>query len=710
MDGKQRRAHGCAFLRAEDCWLFKPMKEQIFSEKTAYTCSPKNGILSLFMCRNIDRKNMRKIITWLIVITLSFAGTYSAAAPEDNIKQQEEPAAPVARLWNLQDADIISIINEVSLETGKNFVVDPRVTGKISLVSSKPIKPDEVYEVFLSIIGLLGYSAIPSGDVIKIVPNMESGEFATAIANSSSPGKGDEVVVRVIPLENVSANQVIPIIRPMLPQWSNVTAYTPGNVLILLGNAANLQRIMKVIANLDQASDSHVELVPLHQASASQMVSVLNNLQNAGRATGESPQVTIAADERSNSILLGGNRAARLRTRTLIAQLDTPTTGSLGNTQVVYLRYLQAKTFAPILGKVAQNMLGKDSKGGAVDTTQVAAAQTNTASSGADKSSTSSTPENTTNIQAEPSTNALIITAPPSLMRALVGIVAKLDIRPAQVLVEAIIVEIDQDDLLSLGIQWGGVPGADNPIAPRFPTIGAGVIGIIPGQEIHAVLSMLQTKTGVNILSTPSVVVLDNQKATLEIGQNVPMQSGSYSTPNQAGSPAPFNTIDRKPITLRLDVTPQINLGQSVKLKIDLKDDTLKNPDDTTLNPVYNTSKISNSVLVNSCDILVIGGLIRNNLLESVTKVPILGDIPGIGTFFTKKDHRIEKKNLMVFLKPVIVNTPEDSYAITNTKYDLIRKKQINWPEQLSEGQHKLENILPPLNDNTKLPQPFENS
>lgn len=655
---------------------------------------------------------MKKFTHWLIIITLSLIGAISLAAqPQVTTNTNEDVAAPVARLWNLQDADIISIINEVSLETGKNFVVDPRVTGKISLVSSKPIKPNEVYEVFLSIIGLLGYSAIPSGDVIKIVPNMESGEFATAVANPNSPGKGDEVVVRVIPLENISANQVIPIIRPMLPQWSNVTAYTPGNVLILLGNASNLQRIMKVIANLDQASDSRVELVPVHQASASQMVTVLNNLQNAGRATGETPQVTIAADERSNSILLGGNRAARLRMHTLIAQLDTPTSGSLGNTQVVYLRYLQAKTFAPILGKVAQNMLGKDGGAKGADTTAIAA-QANAAASSPDKSSASSTPENTTNIQAEPSTNALIITAPPSLMRALIAIVAKLDIRPAQVLVEAIIVEMDQDDAKSLGIQWGGVPtaGSPNPPAPGFPQIGAGVIGIIPGQEIHAILSMLQTKTGVNILSTPSVVVLDNQKATLEIGQNVPIQTGSYTTPNQAGSPSPFNTIDRKPVTLKLDVTPQINLGQSVKLKIDLKDDTLKNPNDTTLNPIINTSRISNSVLVNSCDILVIGGLMRDNLTDSVTKIPILGDIPAIGTFFTKKDQTLDKKNLMVFLKPVIVNTAEDSNAITNTKYDMIRKKQIDWPENLSEGQHKLENILPPYKNETKLPQPFENS
>ncbi len=181
-----------------------------------------------------------------------------------------------SRLWNLQDADILSVINEVALETGKNFVVDPRVSGKITLVSSKPIKPEEVYQVFLSVLGLLGYSAIPNGNVIKIIPNMESGENATKVANKQMPGKGDEVVVRVIPLDSVSANQLIPVVRPLMPQWSNISAYTPGNVLILLGRANNLERIVNIIRDIDRNSSNNIDIVPLHQAAASQLVTVLN--------------------------------------------------------------------------------------------------------------------------------------------------------------------------------------------------------------------------------------------------------------------------------------------------------------------------------------------------------------------------------------------------------------------------------------------------
>src|SRR3990167_7090222 len=196
-----------------------------------------------------------------------------------------------AFLWNLEDADILSVINEVSQETGKNFIVDPRVNGKITLISNKPVRQHEVYQVFLSVLGLLGYTAIPSGNVVKIVPNMESGEQATRVATARSPGRGDEVVVRVIRLENISATQLIPVLRPLLPQWSNIASYTPGNVLILLGRASNLERIVNVIQDVDQASNTGIQMIPLRHASAAQVATILNNLQNAARASGESPSV-----------------------------------------------------------------------------------------------------------------------------------------------------------------------------------------------------------------------------------------------------------------------------------------------------------------------------------------------------------------------------------------------------------------------------------
>jgi len=647
------------------------------------------------------------------------------------------PAEPTSRLWNLQDADILSVINEVSLDTGKNFVVDPRVSGKITLVSSKPLKPGEVYNVFLSVLGLLGYSAIPNGNVIKIIPNMESGEAATRIASNQFPGKGDEVVVRVLPLEHTSATQLIPVIRPLLPQWSNVSVYMPGNILILLGRAANLERIVNIVKQIDQSADNQIEVVPLHRSSASQLTNVLNNLQNAGRATGETPQVSIAPDERSNSILLGGNKTARMHMRFLISQLDTPSNGAQGNTEVIYLRYLQAKDFAPILGKIAQNILGKGEKenagaASATGTNNSATKELSTTESTMGPPTTpptttpattlsySSTDEkekeivtNSTNIQAEPSTNSLIITAPPALMVALKAIVAKLDIRPAQVLIEAIIVQIEQDDVKNLGIQWGGritnntidtLNGSDG-----FTPVGIGTVGIIPSMQIKAVLTMLENQTGVDILSTPSVVVLDNQKAVLQVGQNIPEQSGSYATTGTTNTVTPFNTTVYTPVVLKLEVIPQLNLGNAIRLKINLQNDSLRDPDNPGPTPITNTSQITNSVIINSSDVLVLGGLISNDIRDNIDKIPFLGDIPFIGNAFQHHVRRLQKRNLMVFIKPVIIHNTEDANALTYSKYELARNSQVKWPEDLSNpGDQKLENILPRWRHNVKLPKPFE--
>lgn len=644
----------------------------------------------------------------------------AVAGAQTVITPSTSPTAS-ARLWNLQDADILSVINEVSQETGKNFIVDPRVSGKITLVSSKPLRQGEVYQVFLSVLGLLGYSAIPNGNVVKIIPNMESGELATGVASNRHPGKGDEVVVRVIPLQNVSASQMIPVLRPMLPQWSNISAYTPGNVLILLGRASNLERIYAIIQDVDRASSSGIQMVQLKHASAAQVANVLNNLQTAARASGDSAAISIAVDERSNSVLLSGPKAMRLKMRLLIAQLDAPANTPAGNTEVVYLRYLEAKNFAPLLGKIAQNIMGKGNSAAGSDVSGPGlTAQTTTSTNNNMGSSTPTTTEtkeittNSTYIQAEPSTNAIIITAPPALMQALKTVIAKLDIRPAQVLVEAIIAEVDESDLTSLGIQWGSVTPSGQ-VAPTgsvptsFPNFGAGVVGIIPSVQLQAVLSVLRNQNGVDILSTPEVVVLDNQKATIEIGQMVPTQTGSYATSNGVGTVTPFTTNDYKNVTLRLDVVPQINLGSSVRLKLNLKNDTLQNPQNPGLTPLINTSKITNSVIINSTDVLVLGGLISHTNNENINKVPILSSVPLIGPLFTQKTSNQQKKNLMVFIKPMIMHTGDDAMMISHMKYNTIRSIVGNYADDIATiGDERMDNTLPPWKSAKDLPKPFE--
>lgn len=675
---------------------------------------------SRLLAKRIVKQSIALLVGSLFSITLVvFAEESVPPAAKPSVAAPVIPVTPPApqpshaRLWNLQDADILSVINEVSQETGKNFVVDPRVSGKITLISSKPLRKGEVYQVFLSVLGMLGYSAIPSGSVVRIIPNMESGEVATRIASKRAPGRGDEVVVRIIPLQNVSSTQLIPVLRPLLPQWSNVSAYTPGNVLILVGRASNLERIYNIVQEVDQAATSGIQIIPLHHASAIQVANVLNNLQTASRAAGEAPGVSIAVDERSNSILLGGPKASRLRMRVLISQLDAPSATADGGTEVVYLRYLEAKTLAPLLSKVAANILGKSS-GSQLDTSSVSSSSSG--SSTASKEVTSSA--TSTNIQAEPSTNAVIITAPPALMSALKSVIAKLDIRPAQVLVEAVIAEIDESNLQSLGIQWGSVPQSAEPNAnpegatiTDFPSLGAGIVGIMPGTQIKAVLSILQNQSGVDILSTPQIVVLDNQKATIEIGQDVPYQTGAYSSPGATAIATPFNTFQSKPVTLKLDVTPQINLGRSVRLKIALKNDTLQNPQNPGVNPIINTSKISNSVLINSDDILVLGGLISNSNNENINKVPILGDVPIIGTLFQQKTRNVSKKNLMVFIKPIIMHNNDDALTISHSKYNDTRSTQANFRDDLADiGKGPVKTRLPPWKNGKDLPLPFEKS
>ncbi len=625
------------------------------------------------------------------------------------------PVTHAARLWNLQNADILAVINQVSAETGKNFVVDPRVTGKISLISSKAVAPDQLYDIFLSVLELLGYSAIPDGAVIKIVPSMEGGEFATPLANAQHNTRPDDVVVRILPLERVSATQLIPVIRPLLPQWSNVSAYMPGNTLILLGRAANLERIVKVIHRIDMGAASDIDIVPLHNASAAQLATVLTRLQTAARNTGETPLSSIVADERSNSLLLSGNKAARLHLRFLINKLDVPAGSAEGNTEVVYLRYLQAKTFAPILNKIAHNIEGKnatDSVTSAAGTSNQTAAppanDANQSNSADDTAGKDGTPK-TAQILAEISTNAVVITAPPTLMRALKSVINRLDIRPAQVLVEGIIVQINESDLKSLGIQWGALDKAftDNANS-NFAAPGVGSIGLIPRTDIAAIISFLQTRKNTNILSTPSVTVLDNVKATLEVGQDVPFQTGTYATTGGANTVTPFTTTESKPVTLKLDVTPQINLGNAVGLTITLKNDSLQNPDNPGVTPLINTSSIKNSVIVNSGDVIVIGGLISNQAVQTVNKVPVLGYIPIIGKLFQQKNRSIAKQNLLVFIKPTILHTPRDALAITEGKYNDVRDAQIQWSADLAADKAAYTpNVLPLWRNKTQLPKPF---
>lgn len=601
------------------------------------------------------------------------------------------------RLWNLQDADIRNVIEEISRETGRNFLIDPRVNGKINMISSHPMDADEIYQVFLSMLQVLGYGAVETGELTKIILLSESRQAATPVTSPRYPGHGDELVVQVIPLENISAAKMLPVLRPLVPDTGNIAAYEAGNSLVVSSNAASMRRIVEIIRNVDRADTNDIEIIPLRQALASKVASVLNNLQSSG--SDPSSQVSITADEHTNSVLISGDRQTRLRARVLISRLDSPApASSLGNTQVIYLHYLRAKDLAPILSKVAQS--SSSSENGDQDASNSSA--------------------NGVVIEAEPSTNSIVITAPPTMMRTLKRVIENLDDRPAQVLVEAAIVEIDENMRSQLGILWGqinneGTGNDDNDTSTNGNSLPTGFnpgIGVIKNGNLREVIHVLSQDSSADILSTPSVVVLDNQEAKIEVGKTLSIETGSYANSDGANnSVTPFTTFERDNIGLHLYVTPQINRGDAIQLVIDQGNEVLEDPVDPSTTPVTNKTSLKTTVLVNDKDILVLGGLISNKINEGHTKIPFAGDIPLLGKLFQYKTRRFEKRNLMIFLKPTIVRNKAKAFDITEKRYNFIRNEQLIWesrtPHVLPKSQYR---VLPVWQEDKQpvLPYPFD--
>jgi general secretion pathway protein D len=482
----------------------------------------------------------------------------------------QQPAATL----NWKDADIRQVVEAVSLVTGKNFILDPRVTGRVTLLSPTPLGPDALYEAFLSILQVHGYVAVQSGDLIKIVPDATARQFASPIGVEGANGP-DDIATQVVQVRNVGATQLVAILRPLIPQYGHLVAHAGSNMLIISDRAANIARMVSIIRRIDMASDEDIEVIQLQHASAAEIVRIMTALTQAPRSDGAPVATSLVADARTNSVLIGGDKSERLRLRTLIAHLDTPLDAA-GDTQVRYLRYADAEELST---KLQQHFTG-----------QVQAAAGGQAAAGAQSASD-------INVWADTQTNALVIDAPPKMMRSIMQIVDKLDIRRAQVLVEAIIVEVIADEKNELGVTWA-IEGASTnaPIGvTNFPGFMNGVVqlgsaasggtvdpGLIGegitvgvgrisdgGISFAAILRALEGDADTNIISTPSVVTTDNEEATLNVGQEVPFVTGSYSnTGNAGGAVNPFQTVQRQSIGVKLAITPQINEGDSMLLEI----------------------------------------------------------------------------------------------------------------------------------------------
>lgn len=605
----------------------------------------------------IRKKPVRR---WPAAAVLLLAGAMSAQ--QDTVR------------LNYRNTDLQEVVEAVAEATGRNFVIDPLVGAdrKVNLFGSQPLSPEAYYQAFLSMLSAHGIVAVPSGPVIRLSPDRTMRIFAGAGPESSA---NDELQTLVLSVTNVDAQGLVPIVRPMMSPGAHVAAHPPTNVLILSDRGSNVNKVARVIGRIDQKNDQPVEVIPLEHASARDVVRVLNEM-----AVGPDASFNLAvADDRTNSVLLGGERNRRLELRALVALLDAPPVDG-GDTRVRYLNYADSENLAAQLSAQFQDQ---------------------------------GTEEERVLVTADVATNALIMDAPPATMRQMLAVVDQLDIRRAQVLVEVLIAEVSADRANQLGVNWaaydpqrvlgstdfpasgtslrelvaGSLSGTDQGRAVAAEALGPGAgfaVGRVrdDGLSFAALISAVENTAGSNILGTPMVVTLDNEEATINVGQNVPFITGSYASsginPSSAdGQIRPFTTVGRDDIGLTLTITPRINQGDAVRLEIDQTLSELAPSVAGAVDLVTNTRELKTAVIVEDGGTLVLGGLIQDKIRESRQSVPVLGSLPLIGALFRASGQTREKTNLMLFIRPTILRDSAQADAATNVKYNYLRRQQL---------------------------------
>ncbi|MBV9344775.1 MAG: type II secretion system secretin GspD [Gammaproteobacteria bacterium] len=625
---------------------------------------------------------MKALSTWL-VRTLAILLLAALAQA-----QQAQRITP-----NFKDADIQQIAEAVSAATGKTFIIDPRVRAQVTMLSSTAMSPAAFYEAFLSILQVYGFVAVPTGNVVKIVPDANARAMPAIDLPDRLNGKSDEFVTQVLDVKNVSATQLIPILRPLVAQYGNLAAYPASNVIIISDHASNVDRIVRIIHRIDQVGSSEPEIVPLHDASAAEIVRVVNSLYQ-GPAAAEGAAVKVVADERSNSVIIAGEQSQRLKLRALIAHLDTPLESG-GDTRVRYLHYADAEKIAP---KLKEQITG---------IAQSTAAPGGAGAPAGGGGSPLAQAERNAMVWADPANNALVITAPPKIMRAVMDIIDKLDIRRPQVLVEAIVAEVDVDKSSELGINWAAFSNGQNiPVGSFVSPVGgtsivdlAGAIqnpsnasttllqgttigiGRIAGTGINfaAMLRAIRGDTNTNVVATPSAVTMDNQEAELKVAQEVPFITGQFTntTAVTGGAVNPFQTIQRQEVGTILKVTPTISPeGSAVMLKISIESSSIGQKPAGAVDLVTNKRTITTTVLIEDGGVVVLGGLIEDNSVKGEQRVPYLGSIPLIGLLFKTRNASSTKNNLIMFIRPKILRDQAQAAYETDLKYNYMRDQE----------------------------------
>ncbi|MCF7355347.1 type II secretion system secretin GspD [Vibrio sp. CK2-1] len=604
---------------------------------------------------------------------------------------------------SFKGTDIQEFINIVGRNLHKTIIVDPSIRGKIDVRSYDVLNQEQYYKFFLNVLEVYGYAVIEMDNgILKVIKDKDAKTAAVPVVGNDSIISGDQVITRVVPVKNVSVRELSPILRQLNDNAGagNVVHYDPSNIILLTGRASVVNRLAEIIKRVDQAGDKEVEVVELKNASATEMVRIVDSLSKSADAknTPELLQPKLVADERTNSILISGDPKVRQRLRKLISQLDVEM-ATKGNNRVVYLRYAKAEDLVDVLTGVSENLQAeKDSQSGA-----------------------GSTSKTKVMITADKGTNALVLTAPPDIMKALQEVIGQLDIRRAQVLIEALIVELAEGEGIDLGVQYGNLEtgsmvqysnanarigevavgiqeakdtssttavyddngnflrnetttesGDYSTLAAALSGVNGAALSIVKG-DWTALISAVATSSNSNILSSPSITVLDNSEASFIVGEEVPVVTGSTASSDNSN---PFQTVDRKEVGIKLKVTPQINEGDSIQMQIEQEVSNVLGANGA-VDVRFAKRQINTSVMVQDGQMIVLGGLIDERAQESVSKVPLLGDIPYLGALFSYTNTTKEKKNLMVFIKPTIIRDGMSIDGLSRRKYNYIRAEQL---------------------------------
>ena len=633
---------------------------------------------------------MKRIIHFVMVSLLASCALLGSAWPA----LAQEQLAPSSWRINLKDADLGEFITQVARITGRNFVVDPRVKARITVISTASLDADGVYELFQSVLRVHGFAAVPAGDVVKIVQQTIAKQ-SSSDADFDASATGEQMITRVIPATNVASSELVKILRPLVPQYSHVASVDVPNVVILSDHAENIRRMEAIIREIDVADDELVEMVMLEDAWVENMVALLEQLapDRIGRS-GKGPNaVQVVANARNNSLVLRGKPGPVAGLKQLIRQLDQPSTSS-GSTRVFRLRHSSAEDIAGIL----DGMVNRQTSG------------------------EGSAPVETS-IQADTSLNAIVARADPATMAEIEAIIAALDVRRTQVLIEAAIVEVSLADNTSLGVDFalvdrGGdsAPLVVSPLTGALQALLGGALGegatttddldllggaaalsspslavarLSGGVSFAAILQALRTNSDANLLSTPSILTLDNEEASIVVGQEVPFRSGSFTTGTD-GANNPFTTIQRQDVGITLRVIPHVHDGTSVRLEVEQEVSSVVNANVSNSgfsDIVTNKRTIDTTILADDGQTIVLGGLIQDDVTETGRRVPILSAIPIAGRLFRSDSTERVKRNLLVFLRPTIVRSEDQARDVTRRKYDGV------W-ELYPEGSEARRNVI----------------